>query len=268
VLQVFDRRGRVLAFAKVGTSEVSRRDVGGEVVALRRLAAADLPAGLDVPALLDESTWRGLLVAVMSPLPTTFRQRPSRMWELPAALMTGFAASFGEGSRALEEVPLWARLSDSPSRLGGHGAAFAELLERLRSRASRPVPVGAWHGDWTPWNQSRTGGRLQLWDWERFETGVPVGLDRCHYGVQTMTRSAGMTVGAVLGGLRHAGLAGDDDADVVLGGVYLATIAARYLRSAAAGGEGAVVAPSGEVMLEALTTWLSTTGKPAGRGHP
>lgn len=257
VLQVFDRRGRVLAFAKVGTSDVSRGDVGGEVAALRRLGAADLPARLEVPRLLDESTWRGLLVAVMTPLHTTLWQRPARLWELPLALMTGFAESFGEGERPLDELPLWEWLTRTPSRLPREADRFAAALDQLQTRATGPLPSGAWHGDWTPWNQSRGRGRLQLWDWERFETGVPVGLDRCHYGVQAVTRRDGMRVRPVLDGLRHAGLDAADRVDRLLGGVYLATIAARYLRSAAAGDEGAVVAPSGLVMLDALTVWLS-----------
>ncbi len=56
---------------------------------------------------------------------------------------------------------------------------------------------------------SRRHGRLQLWDWERFETGVPLGLDRCHYGVNAVCRRDGVGLASVMRGLELAGIAND-----------------------------------------------------------
>ncbi|MER7618773.1 hypothetical protein ABT361_44190, partial [Nonomuraea wenchangensis] len=40
----------------------------------------------------------------------------------------------------------------------------------------------AWHGDFTPWNVCPApGGRLLVWDWERYTTGVPYGFDALHH---------------------------------------------------------------------------------------
>jgi hypothetical protein len=47
------------------------------------------------------------------------------------------------------------------------------------------LPLGAWHGDWTPWNCAAAGGAVALWDWERFATGVPLGMDALHHDLQT-----------------------------------------------------------------------------------
>ena len=44
---------------------------------------------------------------------------------------------------------------------------------------------GAWHGDWTAWNMARHGDRLLLWDWERFEVGVPIGWDALHHALRS-----------------------------------------------------------------------------------
>ncbi|GLW07302.1 hypothetical protein Misp01_24320 [Microtetraspora sp. NBRC 13810] len=39
----------------------------------------------------------------------------------------------------------------------------------------------AWHGDFAPWNIARApDGRLLVWDWERFASGVPLGFDAAH----------------------------------------------------------------------------------------
>jgi aminoglycoside phosphotransferase (APT) family kinase protein len=46
------------------------------------------------------------------------------------------------------------------------------------------VELGACHGDWTPWNMNIHNGRVQVWDWEKFTVGVPVGFDAAHCFVQ------------------------------------------------------------------------------------
>src|SRR5205823_2810261 len=37
---------------------------------------------------------------------------------------------------------------------------------------------------WTPWNMTMSRGRAIVWDWERFQTGIPVGYDAIHYRLQ------------------------------------------------------------------------------------
>ncbi|SDQ48712.1 hypothetical protein [Thermostaphylospora chromogena] len=47
----------------------------------------------------------------------------------------------------------------------------------------------AWHGDFAPWNMAcGADGRLLLWDWERFDTGVPFGFDAVHLFFQRALR--------------------------------------------------------------------------------
>jgi len=131
-------------------------------------------------------------------------------------------------------------------------------LQRLDALAGdlELIP-GAWHGDWTPWNMARRRGRLQLWDWERFELGVPGGLDRCHYGVNAVCRRDGVSPGSVLAGLRLAEV--DPHASTPegrpLAAAYLAAVTCRYLVGAELepGGAGR---NRGLTMLEALCTLL------------
>ncbi|MFZ2502953.1 MAG: hypothetical protein WAW88_09810, partial [Nocardioides sp.] len=63
-----------------------------------------------------------------------------------------------------------------------------DLRRRLLALAGEtPVPTGAAHGDWTPWNMAWRGspdgpdGVLEVWDWERFALNVPQGLDLVHF---------------------------------------------------------------------------------------
>ena len=101
---------------------------------------------------------------------------------------------------------------------------------------------------------SRRRGRLQLWDWERFETGVPLGLDRCHYGVNAVTRRDGLDHAAVLRGLELAGVSTDPDSqDHLVAATYLASITCRYLVGAESE-LGDTIADRSLVMLEACAS--------------
>ena len=69
-----------------------------------------------------------------------------------------------------------------PSETAG---ALLRVIHDLEATADTTrLAFGSWHGDWTPWNMAFSGGRVLVWDWERFENGVPVGFDAVHYQLQ------------------------------------------------------------------------------------
>jgi hypothetical protein len=65
-------------------------------------------------------------------------------------------------------------------------ARALDLLEQFYGDVK--LCTGAWHGDWAPWNIRRMGADVQAWDWERFATGVPFGLDAVHHRAQLLWR--------------------------------------------------------------------------------
>jgi Phosphotransferase enzyme family len=264
VLQVFDTRGRSLAFVKIADNAITEALVQAEAASLQHLAEADLPAQLEVPRLLHLGRWEGDTVIVMTALDTSFLQRPSRQFELPATEMAAFHSAFAEPAAPLAQTPLWRQLVETQASLqpSEASACLGEALDRLgRAAAERPLPLGGWHGDWTPWNMSRRRGRLQLWDWERFETGVPLGLDRCHYGINTVVRRDGLEHASVMRGLELAGVSNTPGSeDHLVAAAYLATITCRYLRGAESH-LGAMISQRSQVMLDALSSWL---GLPTG----
>ncbi|MFC0861945.1 hypothetical protein ACFHYQ_06525 [Sphaerimonospora cavernae] len=71
-----------------------------------------------------------------------------------------------------------------PSRLSVRSRVSADLLEAAVAEIATLGPVDgcAWHGDFTPWNVAAAAdGRLLVWNWGRFGTGVPYGFDALHY---------------------------------------------------------------------------------------
>ena len=129
--------------------------------------------------------------------------------------------------------------------------------------------TGSWHGDWTPWNMARSGQRVLLWDWERFETDVPIGLDRCHYLVNAITRRRGTSDETIRAGLAAAGATPDTPGSPshALGALYLLAVAGRYL-PLAEGPRGSDIAPRGDQVLETLSSWLQPFLTQANRCRP
>ncbi|MFG1703842.1 hypothetical protein ACFLIM_11675 [Nonomuraea sp. M3C6] len=63
------------------------------------------------------------------------------------------------------------------------------LLDAIKEIAGTGGPCPAWHGDLVPWNMCPSpDGRLLVWDWERYEGGVPYGFDAVHHFFQRALR--------------------------------------------------------------------------------
>lgn len=263
VLQVFGHDGRDLAFVKIGNTAVSRADVGGEAQALQALGTRRL-SSLEVPRVLHTGTWNGMFVLVMSSLPTTIQKAPKHRRAVPTKAMAELTAAFADVDRPLVDCPLWYRVEHSAGGLHDDEARTGLLraLEVVADRAgSRPFPIGAWHGDWTPWNMARRGELLQLWDWERFETGVPSGLDHFHFTVNELSRRRGFEIPTIRAGLEAAAgeLAGSRADARILAAVYLLAITSRYL-TLGQGEGGEAISAQGATALAALHDWLGLRG--------
>ncbi|MFK4042106.1 hypothetical protein ACI2LC_40435 [Nonomuraea wenchangensis] len=143
-------RGRLLAYVKVGDNPRTRALVAAEAAALRRIAGLGLRTVV-APEVLHLGDWRGLAVLAVSPLPVRRRRsapRPLLLAAVAEIAATGHDTGHGHG----------------PGHDAGHAAG------------------AAWHGDFTPWNVCPApGGRLLVWDWERYATGVPYGFDVLHH---------------------------------------------------------------------------------------
>ncbi|MEV7007129.1 hypothetical protein [Streptosporangium sp. NPDC051022] len=147
------------AFVKIGDTARVRELVAHEARTLALLADTPLKTVVP-PTVLHHGTWRGLSVLALAPLPVL-------RGPVPARLRT---EAIGEISRITDRLP------PVPAVPGGTGVSCGGF---------------AWHGDFSPWNISRAAdGRLLVWDWERFATGVPLGFDAVHHFLQRALRRA------------------------------------------------------------------------------
>ncbi|HET8615449.1 MAG TPA: hypothetical protein VFL94_07980 [Actinomycetales bacterium] len=172
---------KVLGFAKVATSAVTEPLLTAEAAALQQLERSPVP-GVVVPRLLHHGAWRGrgVLVATALPLAQTGR-RPAR---IGPEVVAGIARVGGLREQPLRQSAFWRQHSDSRLPSGWRsvdGNAWRRLVDAV---PDVPCLLGSWHGDLGPWNAAQGDDHLEVWDWERFTSDVPAGMDAAHWPVQ------------------------------------------------------------------------------------
>ncbi|WP_188192638.1 hypothetical protein [Nonomuraea sp. SYSU D8015] len=80
-------------------------------------------------------------------------------------------------------------LSPLPVPMRRRRAPRPLLMSAIEEIAGTGEAGPAWHGDFAPWNMCPgPDGRLLVWDWERYEIGVPFGFDAVHHFFQRSLR--------------------------------------------------------------------------------
>ena len=200
ILQLVDDHGDTVAFAKLGINDLTRALVTAEVTALRSLESIDFIA-LTLPRIVHSGRWREAEVLVLSPLDT--RAGAESDPAILARAMVELCGSRGLDREILVHSSYWSRLRGRIETLRGpHATALFDAVLSLEACSHElHLGMGAWHGDWTPWNMARRGDRIVLWDWERFGTGVPAGFDALHFELQSTIRRGRLTPADALAAL-------------------------------------------------------------------
>jgi hypothetical protein len=253
VLELLSPDGGVLGFAKVGITDLTRELVRAEASALGVLEAAGLTR-LEAPRLLHHGQWREHEVLVQAPLTGSGRA------VTPAALtsaMAELATAAGVTIEPVGQSGYWRGLRSRLETCGDREPAEAllRIMADMQATAeATSLAFGSWHGDWTPWNMAFSGGRVLVWDWERFESGVPIGYDALHYQLQgAVERSNGAGAQAAAEAalftapMRLGSLGVRPASAVFVAALYLLEIATRYTCDGAA---------KAGARLGDLSTWL------------
>jgi hypothetical protein len=197
VLHVIGEQGRTLAFAKAAFTPLNRRLVAREARALRLLADAELgPVTVPTPVASFEvaGSVSTAQVLVLSPVPTSGDALPpAESAELPEPIvdaMLAISRASGSDVVSLRGSPWWQGLGETLAGIDTDAdAASLRATWQWLGEENHPVAVGAWHGDWNPGNYAILGDRVTVWDWERFDTGVPAGFDAQHLAFQGVVTS-------------------------------------------------------------------------------
>jgi hypothetical protein len=190
VVRVFDPAGTTLAFGRLGVDDHGRAAVRSERHGLSR--ASDLGLRTVVPpTLIGVPQWRGDDVLLLAPLTPVGTQAPDS--HVPVDAIMELAHAGASRAARLTSSGWWSSVTYRLA-LVEDGALRTQLdvaRRALAASGTTELQLGAWHGDWTPWNMAYDGRRVLLWDWEHFAEDVPVGFDMLHYLAQHMRVSRG-----------------------------------------------------------------------------
>jgi hypothetical protein len=235
VLEVMSLGGRVLCWGKLGVGPLTDQLVTTESQALQTLNGRALKY-LRVPEHIATMSWQGHPLLLMTALPTGRGLASLALVSAAAKEVASIMNADSSSGRALYRDRLSQRLGVLPQ---------TTLVDAMRTGVERylddmvTVPFGAWHGDWSAWNMSEHGGRLSVWDWERFEWPVPHGFDELHLRFQSAVRASPQA--ARSHAYRLVTLRGDGQPatteEQAAASLYLLDLASRYLhdRQAEAG---------------------------------
>ncbi|GAA4373742.1 hypothetical protein [Paeniglutamicibacter cryotolerans] len=254
ILQVFSPRGRSLGFAKVGTNAFTSGLVDREGLALEELNDRTWKS-LILPRVIHRGPWKEGSLLIMSGLSTSPVSAARGLERLRNDVQEELQSAYSTTSMPLANSSWFVELELAVNAGPPDSKPFHRLSRAIETLSRKfgelPVEFGMTHGDWTPWNMSVSKGKLQVWDWERFSTGVPVGFDEIHYSLHRHLRHAGLSARAVIDGARTPGTTSS-----VVPLAYLGELAARYLL----GGQSLHV-PAVELKAMALIEALETMVK-------
>lgn len=256
VLQLLRPDGRVVGFAKIGWSALTKELVSNEADVLQAIDGR-LPTAVVAPALLTVEHWRDLVVVVTAELrPPMFEsgQRPST-GEVVAAIA-------GLGSTGRRPVPELATLRE------GRNVGLEQVvdLDRLLDRhGDVNLDTGLWHGDFTPWNVAPRGRSVLIWDWEFAGWDRPVGFDALHHRFEHHRRRPGGTnrsgLAAVVGNgseiVAELGLEPDGRRSQAIIDLYLCELIARERKLADQRWPGGALATLGPDAAQVLARRLA-----------
>lgn len=251
-LQLFAADGTPVAYAKVGWTPLTRRQVETEAAALAGLSDQSGRA-FRSPELLDRFDWGDTVVSVAAPMPNDVVGVPSGPDAITDALLevanldgppqvAPFASSGGAA---------WADSLTRESPAGSNEAVtsgwnrFEQAWAGVReSIGDSEVLLGRWHGDWVPWNLAKSGETLWVWDWEYSGERRPVGLDAYHWHYQQsrIVDSAGVVEALrrsrILGAKSLDSMGVGADTKQVLASAHVLELAARSIEAAMLGAPG------------------------------
>lgn len=190
VLRVLDDKSRTLGYVKIGWNSLTKDLITHEADVLEKMQHQTLKS-LRVPALIHSGVWSDLELLAVSTAPDArwLGGLPSKA--LPIAATCEVAGLGPSSVEPLETSSYWTRLrkraSDQRAASSSSQAqtvlpAVIEYVERRYGH--RTLSFGTWHGDWVPWNMRRLGDVVYVWDWERSDRCVPLGLDAMHFEFQ------------------------------------------------------------------------------------
>ena len=195
ILQILTPSGEPLGYGKVGWNSLTRELVRNEAAVLGTFSTRPRsPAHFSVPRVLDFTEWQGLEILVVAPFHGSSGRTGPGAFGVPIEAPILATQEVGRLAPtqhvALAASRFWKRTRRRIAMVtrelpSGPGRPLRRIAEHLEDRFGEiEMTFASWHGDWSPANMTYIDGQLFVWDWERSDDVVPLGLDAVHFCFQ------------------------------------------------------------------------------------
>jgi thymidylate kinase len=151
---------------KIADSKGGMEAICQESEALRLLSATTLAD--QVPKLLFEEQWNGLLVQCQSVVKRDYKKQITCLTETHLVFLAELSR-FDRKSTALKDTELWLELENRYNLSSAEElpVTIKKAWDIIRKRFSdKTVICHRTHGDFAPWNIALNNGRISVFDWE------------------------------------------------------------------------------------------------------
>ncbi len=183
VLLALTREGKTLAYAKVGSTDVTNALVQREADILRHLAGGSFHT-FAVPRVLHAGWWNGRYVCVQSPPAAGRATRASERLTPRYVDILKELATVRDRRVPLNESSFWKHLQRQVEEVSN--PCYREPLQRgihsvVQGLHGVALPFHLAHGDFAPWNMKVVEDRIVLFDWEHARQGASPAWDLFHF---------------------------------------------------------------------------------------
>lgn len=185
VIQVLDDAGLALGWAKVAWNPWTEGLVANEARWLGRLAKPPVVT----PTILGDAVLAGRRVVVSSAVAPGRRPRFRRPTQPDPDVLRAIAAVGSMSRRPVRESAWWTSVEQVLAVADDHERRSIDRVATMVG--DRPFGLGAWHGDFAPWNVMTVRGISGVIDWEFAADEVPLGFDVCHHHTQVASEVLG-----------------------------------------------------------------------------
>jgi thiamine kinase-like enzyme len=198
-VQVMDRGGNILGFAKVTRNPVVKRLLIHEATSLRRIQQLEL-ATAAIPNVLFAGEWGNSYTLITDTLKTTRSRTSTRLTPAHRAFLEELVVKGPTAPRrTANEIA-----ADQAERLRDREALLTcEWQTRMRAAINQLASAGdieldmvLSHGDFTASNTFSIGSKLYVFDWE-YSRQAPAGYDLIHFALGGSSSARGDTAAKV-----------------------------------------------------------------------
>jgi len=187
VIQIMNRRGKILGYAKIATNEKTKQLVENEADTLQMLAQLKTSSFM-FPRLIYSGQWNKRAVCIQSSPDGKSKPTPGEMVSAYMEILKELAKVNAQ-NLTLDASEYWKEVLNRCEQI--QNPYYAHVIEQGLFKikkwvGGKNIYFHFRHGDFAPWNMKQIGRKIFVFDWEYATPEAPAGWDLFHFWIQTL----------------------------------------------------------------------------------